>query len=195
MELGEYYNQNQSKFALLDEQDWKIALNKCKRHIKWKLKQKTISGAHSSARLGEDPIDYYLGISYEKILSGDWEWKDNYSLAEQMIRIINSYISKEVEKKNTKREQSFKVDYKDIVYEFYDIIDHPDSIEEEQIYAEKLQKIETAIKGDLQLELLIDAVKEGMKRADIAILLEIKPRQLDKVRERLIRKVGNYQSS
>lgn len=195
MELGEYYNQNQNRIALLSEGDWKIALKKCKEHIKWKLKQKTLSGAHSVSRLGTNPVNHYLGISYEKILSGEWDWKDEYSLVEQMIRIIESYISTEVEKKKTKKEQSFKVDFVDIENEFYDLADPPDSIEEEAIYAEKLQKIENAIKGDSQLELFMDAVREGMKRADIADLLDLQPRQLDKVRERLLRTVRIYQSS
>ena len=195
MELGEYYKQNQNRIALLSERDWKIALKKCKEHIKWKLKQKTLSGAHSASRLGTDPVDHYLEISHEKILSGEWEWKDEYSLVEQMIRIIDSYISTEVEKRKTKKEQSFKVDFIDIENEFYDLADPPDSMEEEAIYAEKLQKIENAIKGDSQLELFMVAVREGMKRADIADLLDLQPRQLDKVRERLLRTVRIYQSS
>lgn len=195
MELGEYYKQNQARIALLSERDWKIALKKCKNHIKWKLRQKTLSGAHSAERLGVDPVDHYLGISYEKILFGEWEWKEQYSLVEQMIRIINSYISTEVEKKKTKKEQSFKVDYTDNEDEFYDREGPPDPDEEDTIYTDQLHKIETAIKGDSQLELFIGAVKEGMKRADIAMLLELQPRQLDKLRERLIRTVRNYQSS
>jgi hypothetical protein len=195
MELGEYYKQNQNRIALLNEGNWKVAIKKCKDHIRWKLKQKTLSGAHSASRLGADPIEHYLGIAYEKILLGEWEWKKEYTLVEQMIRIIDSYISAEVEKRKTKKEESLKVDYIDIENEFYDLVDPPDSLQEEAFYAEKLQKIENAIKGDSQLELFLDSVKEGMKRADIAELLDLRPRQLDKVRERLLRKVRTYQSS
>lgn len=195
MELGKYHKQNQNRITLLSEQDWNIVLNKCKVHIKWKLRQKTLSGAHTASRLGVDPIDHYLGISYEKILTGEWEWKEGYTLLEQMIRIIDSYISAEVEKKKTKKEQSFKVDYFDNDNKFYDRVDPPDSMEEEMVYTEKLQIIENAIKGDSQLEILMDAVKEGMKRAEIAALMDLHPRQLEKVRERLIRTVRNYQSS
>jgi hypothetical protein len=195
MELGEYYKQNQNRIALLNEGNWKVAIKKCKDHIRWKLKQKTLSGAHSASRLGADPIEHYLGIAYEKILLGEWEWKKEYTLVEQMIRIIDSYISAEVEKRKTKKEESLKVDYIDIENEFYDLVDPPDSVQEEAFYAEKLQKIENAIKGDSQLELFLDSVKEGMKRADIAELLDLRPRQLDKVRERLLRKVRTYQSS
>lgn len=195
MELGEYYKQNQYRIASLDEQDWKVALKKCKDHIKWKLRQKTLSGAHSASRLGADPVEHYLGISYEKILTGEWEWKKEYSLIEQMIRIADSYISTEVEKKKTKKEESFKIGYTDLEGEFYDLLEPPDSSEEEAIFAEKLKVIDDAIRGDSQLEVFMDAVREGMKRAEIAAMLDIQPRQLDKVREKLFRRVKAHQSS
>jgi hypothetical protein len=195
MELGEHYKKNQDRIASLSDADWTVALKKCKDHIKWKLRQKTLYGAHSASRLGTDPIDHYLGISYEKILIGDWEWKDEYSLLEQMIRIVDSQISTEVEKTKSQKEETFKTVYTDVEKEFYDLVDPPDSAEEEAIFAEKILQIEEAISGDSQLELFMEAVKEGMKRTDIAALLDLQPRQLDKVRERLMRKVKNYQSS
>jgi len=45
------------------------------------------------------------------------------------------------------------------------------------------------------LGFLSDAVKEGMKRSEVAAILDLQPRQLDKVREKLMRRVRNYQSS
>ena len=36
-----------------------------------------------------------------------------------------------------------------------------------------------------------EAIKEGKKRAEIAALLEITPKQLDKVREKFIMRVRN----
>jgi len=47
MAIGEYYKQNLSKLAKVSESDWRVALKKCKNHLTWKLKQKTISGAHA----------------------------------------------------------------------------------------------------------------------------------------------------
>jgi DNA-directed RNA polymerase specialized sigma24 family protein len=195
MELGEYYKKNQDRIASLRDCDWRVSLDKCKKHIQLRLWQKKLTGAHSASRLGADPIEHYLGISYEKILTGEWEWKDKYSLTEQMIRIADSYISTEVEKKKTKKEESLEIKYKDVEQVFYDLTDPPDTSEEEAVYAERLQLIENAIKGDAQLELFMEAVREGMKRADIAEILEIQPRQLDKVRDKLMRRVKNYKSS
>lgn len=194
MELEKYLKKNQDKIASLTEADWKVALKKCKEHIQWKLKQKTLSGAHSASRLGSDPVDHYLGVSYEKILLGEWEWKDDYSLSEQMIRIVDSHINTEVEKSKTQKEKSFETFYRDVEVEFYSLTDPPDSKEEEVIFAERLQLVENAVKGDSQLELFLEAVREGMKRSDVAAILDIQPRQLDKVKEKLMRRVRNYQS-
>ncbi len=195
MELGEYYYKNQDRIATIKELEWKVALKKCGDHIKWKLRQKTLSGAHSSSRLGADPVDYYLGLAYEKIITGEWEWKENHSLIEQMIRIVNSYINTEVEKSKTKKEKSTKISYKDIEGDFYDLTDPPDSSNEEAIFTGRLEIINQAINGDSQLELFLESVREGFKRSEVAEMLEIEPRQLDKVRERLIRKVKKYNSS
>jgi len=192
MAIGEYYKQNLSKFAKVSETDWRVALKKCKSHLTWKLKQKTLSGAHAASRLGAEAVDHYLGIAYEKILTGEWEWKEGHTLTEQMIRIANSVISTEVEKVKTKKEESFGITYGDIENNFYDLAVLPDSAEEESKFTEKLQNIYDAIKGDTQLELLMDGVKEGMKRVEIATLLDLKPRQFDKLRERLIRKVKSF---
>jgi len=41
----------------------------------------------------------------------------------------------------------------------------------------------------------MEAVREGMKRSDVAAMLDLHPRQLDKVRERLMRRVRGNQSS
>ena len=112
-----------------------------------------------------------------------------------MIRIVDSYINTEVEKKESRKEKLFKVSYKDNEKEFYDLEEPPDSSEEGAIFASRLQQIEDAIHGDSQLELFIEAVKEGMKRSDVAAMLDIQPRQLDKVREKLLRRVRSYQSS
>lgn len=195
MELGEYYKKNQNRIAALSDADWKVALKKCKDHIRWKIKQKTLYGAHSASRLGADPVEHYLGISYEKILLGEWEWKKEYSLTEQMIRIVDSYINTEVEKNKTRKEKSFVTVYKDNEEAFYDLVDPPDSKEEEAIFAARLQLIEDALRGDSQLELFMEAVREGMKRSDVAAMLDMQPRQLDKVKDKLMRRVRNYQSS
>ncbi len=124
MKLGLYYHINRLKFNNVNDNDWKIALSKCKEHIKWRLKQKMLFGAHTATNLGTDPIDYYLELASSKLLEGEWEWKNEYSLSEQMIRIVNSYTSKEVDRTKTKKAESFKIVYQDIESEFYQLEEH-----------------------------------------------------------------------
>ena len=195
MEVGKYYKLNQEKVARVTDKEWRIALFKCKEHIKWRLKQKTFSGAHSSSKLGADALDHYLGISYEKIISGEWEWKKEFNLIEQMIRIVNSYISKEVEKATSQKGESLKIIYSDKDEQFYCVPDPPKTSIENIYNVARLKSIVTATAGDEQLEFLIEALKEGKKRAEIADLLEIGLRQFDKLKEKLIRRVKAQQGA
>lgn len=194
MEIGPHYEKNSAKFNQLGDNDLRIALKKCKDHIKIKLRQKTLYGAHSEKNLGSNPIEHYLSLVSEKLLTGQWEWKDQYSLSEQMIRIANSWISTEVEKSKSEKASSFKIEYKDLENEFYNLGDKEfDTAGFENTVSEKLKRIESAINGDDVLEFFWEAVKEGKKRVEIAELLELEPRQLDKLRERFIRTVRNYE--
>ncbi|MGN8072822.1 hypothetical protein [Mucilaginibacter sp. 22184] len=193
METGKYYQANQRKTEQLVESDWKVALAQCKEHIRWRLRQRTLSGAHSASSLGADPIDHYLGIAYEKILLGEWEWKDEHTLAQQMIRIADSYISKGVAKATSAKGEAFKIIYKNVEEEFYDLAAPPADEQEQHEIEQRLKMIETAVVGDEHLEFMIEGLKEGKKRADIAELLNIGVRQLDKLREKLMRRIQNQQ--
>lgn len=195
METGRYYHSNHRKIEQLGQDDWKVALVKCKEHIKWRLRQRTLSGAHSASNLGADPVDHYLGIAYEKILNGEWDWKDEHTLAQQMIRIADSYISKEVEKAMSVKGSALHIVYKDVEEEFYDLPSPPADDSEQQEMDQRLKAIEMAVTGEEDLEFMIEGLKEGKKRADIADLLGIGVRQVDKMREKLMRRIQNQQQS
>ncbi|MBS1532575.1 MAG: hypothetical protein JSU01_19885 [Bacteroidetes bacterium] len=195
METGKYYHANQRKVERLTDADWKVAMAKCKEHIKWRLKQRTLSGAHSASNLGAEPVDHYLGIAYEKILAGIWEWKDDFTLSQQMIRIADSYISKQVEQTTSAKSEALKIVYKDVEEEFYDLAAPPTDEREREEIERKLAVIETAVAGDEDLEFMIEGLKDGKKRAGIADLLGINVRQFDKLREKLMRRIKNQQQS
>ena len=63
-------------------------------------------GAHSDSRLGLNTYDFYFGEAVTAVYKGRWEWKYNdYTLSEQLIRIMDSMISEQVRKfkiENTK---------------------------------------------------------------------------------------------
>lgn len=196
MELGDYYYKNCQKIEKLHEDDWKIAIKKCKDHLRWKLRQKTLSGVHTASNLGEGPIDYYLNIAYEKILSGHWEWKEQFDLSQQMIRIADSYISKEIEKSKSAKNEEFQIIYEDIETAFYaDFADDMDSETWNLEVDRRLKQVEQAVAGDDELEIMIEGLKEGKKRAEIASILDMTPRQFDKLKEKLIRRMTNLKST
>jgi hypothetical protein len=195
VEPGKYFEKNHKKLDSIPdiEQLWAAALDKCRDHIKLRLKRRVTFGAHTESRLGENPIDYYLSYAYKAILSGDWEWKDSHSLSEQMVLIADSTISTEVEKMDTKKAQEnlLKFTYDDPDTLFYHQDPLPDKFEmvKEILINKQISVLEEAISGDEELELFWECVKDGMKRAEIAAFMEKKPKQVDKLKERLIKKV------
>ncbi|ANE53139.1 hypothetical protein [Flavisolibacter tropicus] len=195
MEEGQYYNQNHQRIGTLQDRDWAVALGKAKEHIRLRLRQKTSFGAHHSTNLGADAIDHYLSIGYTKILSGEWEWKESHTLAEQMILIIDSYISKEVKRYKGLPEDTVRVEYRDdLETSFYDNTDEDDTEEVQEECNRQVQLIEAAIQDDAELVMFWEGVKEGYKARDIASLLDITVKQLSKLREKFFRRVRNFQT-
>ena len=193
MERGKYIIKNHKKLdALADpEHQWAVALEKCREHIRIRLKRRITFGAHTERRLGEDPYTYYISYAYDAILSGRWEWKQEHTLSEQMILIADSTISTEVEKVQTKKASEIKVVYDDLETMFYEqdpVSAEPDMVRE-IVINKQISTIEETIKGDEKLEYFWECVKEGMKRTEIAAFMEITPKQQDKLRERFINKI------
>ena len=194
METGKYFESNHKKLQSIPdiEHQWAAAIYKCREHIRLRLKKKTLYGAHTEERLGMDPFDYYLDYAYSAILSGNWEWKTKFSLSEQMITIVESTLNTEVEKTKTAKAKENKTVLVDVEL-FYNMEDCPTEVDmtREILFEKQISVIEDAIKGDSDLVFLWDCIKEGMKRVEIAELMEKTPKQFDKVRERLINKIKN----
>lgn len=189
MSIGPYYYSNQRRLSPLSESDWIVVLAKCKKHIRLKLKQKTLSGAHAASNVGSDPIDHYLSMAYTKLLEGEWEWKAEFSFLEQMIRMIDSFISKQIDKQKTGKAKAVRLEYSNTINEFYITDNDEFDLEENSIYETQAKALADAAKGDAELEVIYDAICEGMKRADIAELLEKTPKQFDKLKEKLLNRV------
>ncbi len=110
---------------------------------------------------------------------------------------MNSRISEEVEKVKREKSVALEVKYVDIENELYNVgISAYDlSREEAKKWERQIQKVEAAIAEDDVLKFFWDCIKEGHKRVEVADLMDLKPRQLDKVRERFIRTVRNHQAN
>jgi hypothetical protein len=155
-------------------------------------------GAHTEERLGMDPVDYYVSYAYDAIIEGKWEWKSGRELGKQLIRIAENRIGKEVKKFKASDDGKFSaagdvIDEMDTGDHFYSLDPPPanPSILQEAVYTKKIAIIEEAIKGDENLEIFWECIKEGMKRDAIATFMEKKPKQIDKLREKLKDKIKN----
>lgn len=190
MELGPYYQRNQKKLAAITDKQWREALAKCVKHLEFKLKKKTLYGAHAGSRLGAEAPDHYISLAYERIISGEWEFQDGMDLAEQMIRVIGSYMSKAVEHSKTEKAAASHIQYTDMEDEFYEKeIDSGGNDLYEKVYAMMVTDVDEAVKDDDELFFIWEAIKEGKTRKEIALLLDKTVRQFDKLRDKLIRTV------
>lgn len=193
MKRRKYLELNLEKLESVSDTDWIKALKKCRKHVAIRLQERTLFGAHTQERLGMDPVDYYLGYAYDAILNGDWEWKNGRTLGQQMVRIAENRIGKEVEKYKIEHNGQFAMPQEDIDKLFYAEIPQlgePISTQE-ALFGKRISIIEEAVKGEGNLEIFWECVKEGMKRADIAKFMEMSPKQIDKIREKLVNKVKN----
>jgi len=112
-----------------------------------------------------------------------------------MIRLIDHEISAAVEKYKTTKSKALRIEYTDITEEFYLPDDIEVTIEEEVTFKEQCDALKNAASGDTELEMIYEAICEGMKRADIAELLGKTPKQFDKLKEKLVNKVKKSQQS
>lgn len=195
METGKHHKKNNKKLATVEEAVWAAAIEKCRIHIGIRIKGRTKSGAHTDVRLGMDPYDYYLTYAYDALIFGTWEWKDDYTLSEQMIRIIDSTISTEVDKVKTKKATVNKVLSSDSI-DFWFVGDsedvEPDMVKE-ILHNKKVCVIEELIKGNEDFENFWECVKDGMKAQQIAEFMEKTPRQIYKIQERFVKKIKESQ--
>ena len=194
LETGTYFEQNQKRLDALDDPDkeWAIALEKCRRHIGVRLKKRTLYGAHSESRLGEEPVQYYTSFAFTAILSGYWEWKEKHSLSEQMIRIADSTMSTEVEKVSTRKAdaaaKTIYIDDWDLFYQ-QDAPDDDPSPMENLVMEHKIAHVERSITDDEELEFFWEGIKEGMDTNELAQYLHKTVKQLYKIRERFVKKI------
>ena len=191
MEKGKHLQCNLKKLETVTDNQWIKALNKCKDHVVTRLRKRTLFGAHTEERLGMDPVEYYVQFAYDAIADGHWEWKDGRTLGQQLVRIANNRIGKEVEKYQIEQRDSFSMAGEKMDDFFYtdDPLPGEPTLVQEVVFSKKIAIIEDAIKGDKNLEMFWECVKDGMKREAIAAFMEKQPKQIDKLREKLIGKV------
>lgn len=200
-DLGDFYEFNFRKLADVSPLEWKLALIKCEKHLDIRLKMKTLYGAHTAKNLGIDPKEYYMNFAEDALIFGYWQWKDDFDLSEQLIRIIDSRVTtvvKSYKSRKLKNERkieeglapdTIEIDYRDVELDFYNLssCDEFDTSKADE-YEQKIIEIEKIIKShkDENVDFLWECIKEGKKRNEISDLMGVTPKQLDKIREKLM---------
>jgi hypothetical protein len=178
-----YFQKKQIKEQLdsITEDEWNEICTRCKHFLKKKLHY-TNYGAHSEKELGIPAVDYYLNEAIGKIFSFEREWKyEKYPIVDQIIRIANSLISKNVEKYRRKIEKGqieIRLDDSLEINLFEEVYDDR--------WDELILCIERIVDGDLDLKMHWESIKEGLKSNEIAELFDKQVNYIYRLNEKLI---------
>jgi DNA-directed RNA polymerase specialized sigma24 family protein len=175
---------------------WTAVIKKCHVHMGLKLKGKTASGAHCQQRLGMDATDYYMGEAIKGLYGGIWEWKyKQYSIDEQLIRIIDSMISEQVRK--------YKVEMKkgkitQLVANDQLALSLEEAVEEEYDETE-LQKFSEALnmacENNEKYKRLVELKQQNLNYADISKMMECTKDELYQMMENISKRANRILKS
>lgn len=177
----EYFRKREieRQLKLVSPEEWDGICSRCKTWLRSKLWGKTSGGAHAEKELGLPAEDYYLNEAIALIYEFRWEWKfEKFSLTEQIIRICNSLISRQVEKFKSKKEVA--LDYNDEIG-----LNVFDEVYEEDI-DNLLRCIERIVAQDTRLCFYWEAIKEGYKPKMISELMNEPTNKTYKLNDKLI---------
>ncbi len=182
----------------LCEDEWIVAIEKCRRLIDLRVRGRTKFGCHSENYLGMSPFDYYIYEAINKLYSGAWEWKEEYSISEQMCRIVGSLISENVRKYRLEQEKNSSSIKTQIPIEnigFFNMVDFDEdtqSAEKEKFYEYQIDTIMEAIDGNEDMETLFLYITEGKSSDEICNETGWEKKKLYRVTDHLKSKVKNY---
>ncbi len=180
-------NHQLERLQRITEEEWRKALKELAVYITWRVGGRTQYGAHSESELGMTALDFYQGEAVAKICSCEWEWKDEYSLAEQLKAIAGSKISM--------REDQYKRKSKQITsVESIEKADRLLYLDEETESKELYEELRRLAQGDRDLELYIQAVRDNDSYEDICTYLGFTDiRQVYNMQRKLMRRIKSQQ--
>ena len=89
---------NSERLEGVSERQWREALDELTAYLRWRLRGKTQSGAHSEGVLGMPALDYYQEEAVVKLIEGEWLWQERFSLGKQLERIAADLVTKQVKR-------------------------------------------------------------------------------------------------
>ena len=174
-------NRQIEKLSKISDKEWKDTLNALYSYVGYKCKWYMSEGALSEKNLGEDAISHFAHEAIHKLWDCSWEWKEEYSLYEQLKRIIGSLISEEIRKfklRGGKNPLTLK--------------ENIGTYEEKDDFRDEFREWMTLVaEGDDDLETYVKAVIACPSSKDIAEEMGIDTKDVYNLTKRLKRKLEN----
>ena len=89
---------NSERLEAVSDKQWREALDEVTAYLRWRLKGKTKRGAHSEQELGMPALDYYQEEAVVKLIEGDWQWQERFTLGKQLEKIAADLVTKQTQK-------------------------------------------------------------------------------------------------
>lgn len=175
----------------ISDKEWLDVVDKLTIYVHFKLKGKTIFGAHSTQFLGINAVDYYVDEAVAKLFSLDWKWQyEKYTLIDQLKRIVGSMISTNVEIFKKRKETILPTEKEvlNILIEKANVNDD----DEDTNYPLFKEALEECSKDDEDLQLYVMAFDEYNSFDEMSIQLGWDKKKLYSLQQKMSRRVIKY---
>ncbi len=175
----------------IPEKEWLDVIDMLTVFIHFKLKGRTIFGAHSEQVLGVQPVEYYVDGAIAKLFGLEWEWQfEKYSLLEQLKRIVGSMISTNVESYKNREEKVMPTENETI--NFLAEKNTVNSEENNETYELFKKALEECSQDDEDLQLYVLALDECNSFDEMSIELGWDKKKLYSLQQKMTRRVIKY---
>jgi len=173
------------------DKEWVDVVDKLTTFVHFKLKGRTIFGAHSEKFLCVEPVEYYVDGAISKLFGLEWEWQyEKYTLLEQLQRIVGSMISTNVESYKKKKEKELPTE--DEVINVIIEKNNTDNQDDDEIYELFKYALEECSKDDDDLQLYVMALDECNSFDEMSGELGWGKKKLYSLQQKLTRRVIKY---
>ncbi|MFR3216430.1 MAG: hypothetical protein ACLTWE_08030 [Dysgonomonas mossii] len=184
-------NEILERLHAIPDKEWVDIIDKLTRYVFFKLKAKTLFGAHSEENLGIDPINYYVDTAIEKLFSLEWKWQfEKFTILEQLQRIVGSLISANVEKyKTAKENQVLLVDNEVLAVIADKLSDDEYNDEQYELFKEALHECS---KDDDELQFYVMALEECNSFDEMEEVTGFEKSKLYVLQKKMTRRIKSY---
>ena len=173
----------------ISDKEWVEVIDKLTTYVHFKLKGKTLFGAHTEQNLGVNPMDYYVDEAIAKLFSLEWKWQfEKYSLIDQLKRIVGSMLSTNIEKYKAKKEHVYPTDD-----ETLNALVEKENIEDNDKTHKLFQEaLEVCSKDDEELQLYVFALNECDSFEEMSYSLGWEKKKLYSLQKKMTRRITKY---